>query len=62
MKKDKKINLGDIKEFNNEHNKLVSVKVVKLHHFRSFYELYNKFDKMSVGYNKDDIANPKEMS
>ena len=26
-----------------------------------FEELYKHFDKESLGYNKDDIANPKDM-
>lgn len=39
----------------------IIVQIVRLHKYPSFEELYKHFDKISIGYDKDDIANPKDM-
>ena len=39
----------------------IEVEVIKLHHFDSFSELYKHFDKISIGYKADEIANPEDM-
>ncbi len=39
----------------------IVVEVVKLHRYASFEELYKHFDKISLGYDENDIANPKDM-
>ncbi len=35
--------------------------VTNLYHFKDFKEMYLAFDKVSVGYGVDDIADPKDM-
>ena len=52
----------DIIEFTNRitlENMLVEVE--KLYKYDSFEELYKHFDKISMGYSKDEDANPKDM-
>lgn len=61
--KRKKINIGDIIEFNNDNTEeLLETKVIGLHKFKKFEDLYNSFDKISIGYKLNDKANPKDMS
>lgn len=56
------INIGDIIEFENRLSlEKIDVEVVGLHIFNNFDELYNSFDKISLGYDSDDIANPSDM-
>lgn len=58
----KAIKVGDTIVFtNNETWKKITVEVVNLYQFPSFDELYRHFDKTRLGYNKDEIANPKDM-
>lgn len=57
------INTGDFIEFTNKiTNENISVKVIKLHLFNNFEELYKKFDKISLGYKENDIANSNDMN
>ncbi len=61
--KRQEIKVGDEIEFTNrvsEEKQLV--KVVNLHRFNSFDELYKKFDKIVLGYGADEEANPNDMS
>ncbi len=39
----------------------ILVEIVKLYKYANFDELYKHFDKILLGYDKDDIANPKDM-
>ena len=39
----------------------ILVEIVKLYKYANFEELYKHFDKISLGYDKDDIANPKDI-
>lgn len=56
------INIGDIIVFENRTtNEQIRVKVVNLHKYDSFEELYKHFDKISLGYAKDEEANYKDM-
>lgn len=61
--KRKNILVGDYIKFvstegaNNELN----VRVKGLHTYSDFYELYNKFDKVKLGYCENDIALPMDM-
>lgn len=56
------INENDIIEFTNlETNEKIKVKVIKLHRFNSFEELFNNFDKVSLGYLEGEVADPKDM-
>ena len=56
------INIGDIIIFENRTtNEQIRVKVVNLHKYDSFEKLYKHFDKVSLGYAKDEDANYKDM-
>ena len=62
--KRQKLKVGDTITFTNLDNKeALSVKVVGLHKFSSFEELYNNLPLDKCGYNKSNIskANPKDM-
>lgn len=57
------INVGDIIEFNNRLNdEKISTKVIKIHVFNSFEELYKQFDKISLGYKGNEVASPNDMN
>ena len=52
----------DIIEFTNrETNETMLVEIEKIYHYNNFEELYKHFDKISMGYNNDEVANPKDM-
>ena len=60
--KRKIIEVGDIIEFENRVTlEKIRTKVVNLFLYNSFSELYEKHDKVSLGYNKEDEANPSDM-
>lgn len=56
------INVGDTITFENrsDGDKII-VKVIALHKYPSFEELYKHFNKVSIGYKEDEEANPKDM-
>ena len=37
------------------------VEIENLYYYSSFKELYKNFNKIEMGYEKDDIADPKDM-
>ena len=52
----------DLIEFTNrETNEKIIVKIINIYKYPSFEELYNHFDKVSMGYKIDEVANPKDM-
>ena len=52
----------DLIEFTNRTTlETILVEIVKLHKYSNFDELYKHFDKVSSGYDKDDIANSNDM-
>ena len=56
------INIGDTIEFENRITfEIIRVSVIGLVKFKNFDELYNSFDKLVIGYNIEDIANPLDM-
>lgn len=56
------INIGDVITFtNNDTLDSFDVKVINLHKYKDFDELYKEFDKIRLGYNKDDMAKPEDM-
>lgn len=60
--KRKLIKKNDIIEFTNISNEeKIKVRVIKLHKFKNFTELYNCFDKTLLGYKKDELASPSDM-
>lgn len=53
---------NDIIEFTNRITlEKIIVKIEKIYKYSGFDELYKHFDKISMGYDKDDIADPKDM-
>ncbi len=53
---------NDLIEFTNRVTfETITVEVESLYKYSNFDELYKHFDKVSMGYDKDDIANPKDM-
>ena len=60
--KRKLLKVGDEIEFTNrDTNEKLSVDIINLHKYPSFEELYKHFDKVEMGYNKDEPAEPKDM-
>ena len=61
--KRQKINAGDIIEFRNynDDSKVIKTKVKALHKYPDFYHLYKQFDKIAMGYNESETANPADM-
>lgn len=56
------LNINDDIEFTNRETlEKILVTIKKLYKYSNFEELYKHFDKISMGYNEDDIANPKDM-
>ena len=52
----------DFIEFTNRTTlETILVEIVKLYKYPNFEELYKHFDKVSLGYDKDDIADPKDL-
>ena len=57
------IKIGDIIQFVNRFtNEIIYTEVINLYYFNNFEELYNNFDKVSIGYDKNDDANPNDMN
>lgn len=56
------ISVGDIIEFTNtKTNEIIECTVINLYKYNDFYELYKHHDKISIGYSKDEDANPVDM-
>ena len=52
----------DLIEFTNRTTlETLVVEIIKLHKYSSFEELYKHFDKVSLGYHKDDVAHFSDM-
>ncbi len=55
--KRQKVQVGDVIEFTCIANgEVIHTKVLALHVYPSFEDLYNKFDKVTLGYNEWEIA------
>lgn len=60
--KRRKINVGDIIDFENRKDKeIIKTQVIKLYIYPNFYELYQNLNKEDMGYSKDEIASYKDM-
>lgn len=61
--KRKLIQVGDkiIFSLYSDNSRSIVVEVINLHKFNNFSELYSNFNKISLGYSKDEIADPKDM-
>ncbi len=56
------LKIKDLIEFTNgETLEQMLVEIENLYHYSSFDELYKHFDKVSMGYKEDEIADPKDM-
>ena len=56
------LKVKDLIEFTNrETSEKMLVEIVNLYNYPSFEELYKHFNKVSLGYKEDDIADPKDM-
>ena len=56
------LKIKDLIEFTNrETSEQMLVEIENLYHYPSFEELYKHFDKVSMGYKEDEIADPKDM-
>lgn len=55
--KRRKVHVGDIIEFENRTSfEKIKAEVLALHIYPSFEDLYNKFDKVRLGYKEHEIA------
>jgi ASC-1-like (ASCH) protein len=53
---------NDLIEFTNRTTlEVIIVEIVRLYKYSNFEELYKHFNKIAMGYDKEDIANPKDM-
>ena len=58
----KALKVNDVIIFtNNVTNEQIKVLILDLYRFNSFKEVYEKFDKISLGYTEDEIAHYKDM-
>ena len=61
--KRKKLQIDDIIEFRNRvDEEILYAKIIKLHMFKNFEELYNNFDKVYLGYKENEEASPNDMN
>lgn len=60
--KRKRIQIGDLLEFRNTETKeIMKCAVLEKKVFSSFKELYDSYDKISIGYQENEIANYEDM-
>jgi len=61
--KRREVKPGDTIQFTNrDTGERIVTEVLTLHIFNSFEEMYNSFDKVSIGYKENETANPSDMS
>lgn len=61
--KRKELNIGDEIIFESLKNgETITTTVLNLHIYKSFEELYKHFDKISMGYEDNEIASPEDMN
>lgn len=61
--KRQQLKIGDIIKFtHNETGEEILAKIVKLHIFKNFDELYKHFNKEQLGYDSNEIALSSDMS
>lgn len=60
--KRQKINIDDDIEFTNiKTSEKLICKVLNLYKYKNFEELYKNHDKISIGYDKDEVSNSNDM-
>ena len=61
--KRRSMNIGDEVTFiNRKTDEKIKCKITNLYTYDNFEELYKHHDKLSLGYNEDDIASPADMN
>lgn len=61
-KKGQLLKINDLIEFTNrETQEKMLVEIENIYHYQSFDDLYNHFDKVSMGYDENEVADPKDM-
>ncbi len=56
------LKVGDALQFiQTQSGETLDVEIVGLRSFPSFQELYQRFDKIAIGYNAEDVAKPEDM-
>ena len=57
-------NIGDVLIFKKrpEETETISAKIINLHKFKSFADLYSKFNKIQLGYKENETAKPDDMN
>ena len=56
------LRIKDMIEFTNRETlEQMLVEIQNLYHYSSFEQLYKHFDKVSMGYREEDVADPKDM-
>ena len=62
MKKRKLIKIGDIINFTNRKtNEDLKTRVVNLYYYNNFEELFKNFNKISLGYDENEVANSSDL-
>ena len=57
------MNIGDIISFENEEtSEILKAKIIALHKFSTFKELYQKIDKSELGYTSFEVADYHDMN
>ena len=57
-----KYNIGDVLVFENRSTgEILKSKIIDLHRFDSFVDIYAKFNKVNLGYATDEKADPNDM-
>lgn len=60
--KRRKIKPGDIIEFNNDiTTEILVTKVIALHIYKDFKELYKHFNKIEIGYKENEVPDSRDM-
>lgn len=60
--KRQQIQVGDIIEFTSRATgEIQKTKVIAMHIYSCFADLYRDYDKVSLGYGKDEVAKPEDM-
>ena len=61
--KRKEYQVGDILIFKKrpEETEIITTKIVNLHKVKTFKDLYDRFDKVKLGYSENETASPEDM-
>ena len=55
--------VGDILIFKKrpEETEIITTKIINLHKVKTFKDIYDKFDKVKLGYSENETAKPEDM-